>query len=79
MVIPALFGYSLTAKSLFLLPIQHIRVFVFQNVSFVLTKCSYLIYFFIFIFVCVYFFSFILISWRIIILQYYSGFCHTLT
>ena len=47
MVIPALFGYSLTAKSLFLFPIQHIRVFVFQNVSFVLTKCSYFIYLFI--------------------------------
>ena len=26
-----------------------------------------------------YFFSFIFISWRLITLQYYSGFCHTLT
>ena len=41
MVIPALFGYSLMAKSLFLFLVQHIRVFVFQKVSFVLTKCRY--------------------------------------
>ena len=26
-----------------------------------------------------FFFSFIFISWRLITLQYYSGFCHTLT
>ena len=25
------------------------------------------------------FFSFIFISWRLITLQYFSGFCHTLT
>ena len=30
-------------------------------------------------FVCVVFFSFIFISWRLITLQYCSGFCHTLT
>ena len=28
---------------------------------------------------CLYFFSFIVISWRLITLQYCSGFCHTLT
>ena len=28
---------------------------------------------------CKLFFSFIFISWRLITLQYYSGFCHTLT
>ena len=28
---------------------------------------------------CYYFFSFIFISWRLITLQYCSGFCHTLT
>ena len=32
-----------------------------------------------FIFLFVFFFSFIFISWRLITLQYYSGFCHTLT
>ena len=30
-------------------------------------------------FVCVFFFPFIFISWRLITLQYCSGFCHTLT
>ena len=28
---------------------------------------------------CVFFFPFIFISWRLITLQYCSGFCHTLT
>ena len=36
----------------------------------------YFIYLFIFIYL---FFSFIFISWRLITLQYCSGFCHTLT
>ena len=30
-------------------------------------------------FICSFFFSFILISWRLITLHYCSGFCHTLT
>ena len=30
-------------------------------------------------FFCFVFFPFIYISWRLITLQYYSGFCHTLT
>ena len=34
--------------------------------------------FFLFFF-CSFFFSFIFISWRLITLQYCSGFCHTLT
>ena len=46
-------------------------------------KCRTLIYLFIlilyFILFIYYFFPFILISWRLITLQYYSGFCHTLT
>ena len=36
-----------------------------------LLHCRWIIFFF--------FFSFIFISWRLITLQYYSGFCHTLT
>ena len=32
-----------------------------------------------FILYCYYFFPFIFISWRLITLQYWSGFCHTLT
>ena len=35
-------------------------------------------YLFIFVFIF-YFFPFIFISWRLITLQYYSGFCHTWT
>ena len=31
------------------------------------------------IFIFIYFFPFIFISWRLITLQYCSGFCHTLT
>ena len=38
------------------------------------TPDTILFYFFIFLF-----FSFIFISWRLITLQYCSGFCHTLT
>ena len=41
MVIPALFGYSLREKVSFPLLIRHIFVFVFQKVSFELTKCSH--------------------------------------
>ena len=37
------------------------------------------IFFCLFVFVLIYFFSFIFISWRLITLQYCSGFCHTLT
>ena len=35
--------------------------------------------FFVCLFLCFFFFSFILIIWRLITLQYCSGFCHTLT
>ena len=41
-----------------------------------LLLCSVLFYFLIFIYL---FFSFIFISWRLITLQYCSGFCYTLT
>ena len=41
-------------------------VLYFKNGSFHLTNISF-------------FFSFIFISWRLITLQYCSGFCHTLT
>ena len=35
--------------------------------------------FFFFAYLWLFFFSFIFISWRLITLQYCSGFCHTLT
>ena len=38
-----------------------------------------LINFLINFFILLYFYLFILISWRLITLQYCSGFCHTLT
>ena len=38
------------------------------SVFFLFNKCSVF-----------FFFSFIFISWRLITLQYFSGFCHTLT
>ena len=45
-------------------------------------KCLFFFFFF-FTFTSIatlfYFFSFIFISWRLITLQYCSGFCHTLT
>ena len=41
-------------------------------------ECWSLNLFFIFLFTEFHFFSFIFISWRLITLQYYSGFCHTL-
>ena len=64
-----------------------------QHVLSIFTKCVLFIYFlhyvslyflFIYLFFVVYrdfilFFSFIFISWRLITLQYCSGFCHTLT
>ena len=40
---------------------------------FVFFKTQFFLFYFIFIF------SFIFISWRLITLQYCSGFCHTLT
>ena len=40
----------------------------------IFSKAFYFIYLFL-----IYFFPFIFISWRLITLQYYSGFCHTLT
>ena len=36
-------------------------------------------HFILFIYFCVWFFFFFFISWRLITLQYCSGFCHTLT
>lgn len=41
MVIPALLAIELSEKVSFPLLIRHIFVFVFQKVSFELTKCSY--------------------------------------
>ena len=48
------------------LPVRSMAIIQFKTTQF--------IYFFIFIF-----FPFIFISWRLIALQYCSGFCHTLT
>ena len=46
----------------------------------IVTKQQYSFFFLIFIFlIFLYFFPFIFISWRLITLQYCSGFCHTLT
>ena len=40
---------------------------------------SFFLFFLIFIFISLFIFSFIFISWRLITLQYCSGFCHTMT
>ena len=50
-----------------------IPIFLKRSLVFPLLLFSSIIAFFFF------FFPFIFISWRLIILQYYSGFCHTLT
>ena len=48
----------------------------YRRTNFLLFPCSRLCPYFIYLFI---YFSFVFISWRVITLQYYSGFCHTLT
>ena len=53
-----------------------IRIVLFY---FILFFCIILFLFFVCSFYFYYFFPFIFIHWRLITLQYCSGFCHTLT
>ena len=59
-------------------------MYVFSNMDTASIHIGVLFFFFFFFFLlichqnCFFFFPFIFISWRLITLQYFSGFCHTL-